>query len=61
MAELTDISGRGAKIIQPEDVFKKSATLRRHTFHCGPAGIHVTSPCSRGSLFCGEETCEWAL
>jgi methanethiol oxidase len=32
------------KIIEPEEVFKKTGYSRPHTVHCGPEGIYVLSP-----------------
>ena len=32
-----------AKIIEPEEVFKKTGYSRPHTVHCGPEGIYVST------------------
>jgi selenium-binding protein 1 len=31
------------KIIEPEEVFKKTGYSRPHTVHCGPEGIYVST------------------
>ena len=31
------------KIIEPEEVFRKSGYSRPHTIHCGPEGIYVST------------------
>ena len=31
------------KIIEPEEVFKKTGYSRPHTIHCGPEGIYVST------------------
>jgi selenium-binding protein 1 len=36
------------KIIEPEEVFKKTGYSRPHTIHCGPEGIYVSTLGGRG-------------
>jgi len=43
------------KVIEPEEVFKKTGYSRPHTVHCGPEGIYVSTLGGGGKDLTGEE------
>src|SRR5829696_2926834 len=36
------------KVIEPDEVFRKTGYSRPHTVHCGPEGVYISTPRGRG-------------